>query len=366
MIETRETKSGVKYLARVKAQGTRLSRIFETRSDAEKWVNYIRFRRDQGCEIESQPVTVKQMFNAYEEFAEEKGRANSTLKTYKGQFLNYIQAFYGDADMLSVTYEEHQAFMRYLKKQCKVRQDDKPRTEPLSAATRNRIRSLMQVMYSKAIKGRWFNGAIKTNPFNSIEPAYENAKTIEYFTEEELNDFLEANQTSHYYPLFLLMLKTGLRIGEALGINREQISNNLLSIDRQYDNSQNKIVHRTKSKRIRVIYLVDEVLEILPLHRAGLLFVKPDGSKITTTYFAKFILSKACKIAGVKEITPHALRHTFSANYLMDGGSIWDLSKILGHQSVEITEKYYAHFSTDHIKNRMKPVERKLKLIKSA
>lgn len=366
MIETRKTRHGLRYVARVKARGERLSKTFDVRSDAEKWVNSIRFKRDQGYEFQAEPVTVQQMFDAYVEFAEEQGRAHSTLKMYKGQFLNYVKPFYGENDMLTVSYGEHQAFIKYLKKQFKLKSDGKRTDKPLSSATRNRIRSLMQVMHSEAIKGRWFNNAIKTNPFSTIRKANEDKKLIRYFAAEEMSQFLQANEKSHYYPLLLLMLNTGLRVGEALGIHREQISNNLLSIDRQYDNSQNKVVHRTKSKLIRVIYVVDEVLKVLPLHRTNLLFVKPDGSAITTGYFSKFILSKACKAAGVKILRPHELRHTFAAHYLMDGGSIWDLSKILGHQSVEVTEKHYAHFSIDHIKNRMKPVERKLRLISAA
>ena len=62
-------------------------------------------------------------------------------------------------------------------------------------------------------------------------------------------------------------------------------------------------------------------------------------------------LTKACKEAGVKRFSPHVLRHSFATRYLQSGGSIFILSKILGHHSVEITEKVYAHLLTaDHAK----------------
>ena len=292
------------------------------------------------------------MFDAYISYAEEKGRAFNTLRTYRGQFSKYLQKFYGRYDMTTVTYEEHQNFLLYLKAQ------------KVKPATRNRIRSLMSVIHSVAIRHRLFQGAFKTNPFECIEKALEPKEAIEYFGRLEMDTFLEKNRESHYYPLLLLLLKTGLRIGEALGIHGEQIdkTHGMLIVDRQFDDNQNKVVKRTKAKKSRVIYLIDEVLAALP-NRLGSLFYKPDGSRVTSNYFRKFIMPQACKNAGVKEVNPHGLRHTFAANYLMDGGSLWDLSKILGHHSVEITERYYAHFSLEHIKSRMKPVERRLNLV---
>lgn len=62
-------------------------------------------------------------------------------------------------------------------------------------------------------------------------------------------------------------------------------------------------------------------------------------------------LKKACKEADVVTISPHVLRHTFATRFLQTGGDIYVLSKILGHHSVKITEKVYAHLLTaDHAK----------------
>jgi integrase len=47
--------------------------------------------------------------------------------------------------------------------------------------------------------------------------------------------------------------------------------------------------------------------------------------------------------AGVGFFTPHVLRHSFATRYLQSGGDIYVLSKILGHASVTVTEKVYAH-----------------------
>jgi integrase len=46
-------------------------------------------------------------------------------------------------------------------------------------------------------------------------------------------------------------------------------------------------------------------------------------------------------------LSPHDLRHTFASRYLANGGDIFKLSRILGHSSVAVTEKTYAHLKPD-------------------
>jgi integrase len=62
------------------------------------------------------------------------------------------------------------------------------------------------------------------------------------------------------------------------------------------------------------------------------------------SYFQK-LYRKVFKKAGV-EHTSHDLRHTYAATFLESGGDIRWLSKGLGHSSITVTEKYYAHFTT--------------------
>lgn len=316
----------------------------------------MRFRRDQGSRVLHRPVTVTEMFNAYMPWAEEKGRAVGTLKTAVGRFQNHILPFYKNADMVTVFHEEHQCFLQVLKKKA------------ISAATRNRVRALVQVLYSVAIKCRFFGGAFTSNPFQSIEKAVEESESkIKFWTKTEVDRFLEANRNSHYFSLFLLLLKTGLRIGEALGIHSDQINpvTQVITIDRQFSQAANAIVYRTKSKRSRSIYIIDEAFQLLPLCSPGPIFKKPDGSKLTTSYMEKYVFPKACEKAQVPNIGPHGTRHTFSAQFLMNGGRIWDLKEVLGHSSIETTESRYAHFDGKHAKARMKVVERKGNVLKA-
>lgn len=53
-----------------------------------------------------------------------------------------------------------------------------------------------------------------------------------------------------------------------------------------------------------------------------------------------------------KNITPHGLRNNFSRRFLMSGGDIYTLSKILGHSSVTVTEKAYLDFMDEDFRKR--------------
>src|SRR6185436_16435020 len=55
------------------------------------------------------------------------------------------------------------------------------------------------------------------------------------------------------------------------------------------------------------------------------------------------VLAEGAVRATIPRITPHALRHTFGTRWLQAGGDIYQLSKILGHSSVAVTEAHYAH-----------------------
>jgi integrase len=54
----------------------------------------------------------------------------------------------------------------------------------------------------------------------------------------------------------------------------------------------------------------------------------------------------ALKRAGITDFRIHDLRHTFASHYMMRGGSLGALQKILGHKDIEMTMRY-AHLSSE-------------------
>jgi site-specific recombinase XerD len=52
------------------------------------------------------------------------------------------------------------------------------------------------------------------------------------------------------------------------------------------------------------------------------------------------VIQRLKKSSGVRRLHAHLFRHTFAVKYLMNGGDIVTLQRILGHESLEVTKRY--------------------------
>ena len=63
------------------------------------------------------------------------------------------------------------------------------------------------------------------------------------------------------------------------------------------------------------------------------------------------LISRYNKERGVKITSCHAFRRTFASNYIVMGGQLLDLQRLLGHKSIEMTQRYIKLYSKDYTKN---------------
>lgn len=345
MIRKIKNKDGsVRYEARVKIGRKPVYRRFDAKREAEAWVNHLRFRRDNRQSVTTGKVTVDDLYQGYVTFAENKGRAPRTLHRAEEFFRLYVKPFYQDFDMQTVTVEEHEKFLGHLKRNTK-----------LSNATINRIRSLMTVMFNVSKKKGLFGGSITQNPFDRVESLPEHLKPVKYWSREEVEKLLTCERESFFYPLWVTWLHTGLRVGELMALDRCQIDTDahIITVDRTKCDRTHMIKMVTKGKKIRHVGINSKVQEILyPILKDGFVFAHENGNPLTHTWIYHYLLPGACKGAKISMINPHGIRHTFAAHYMMEGGNLWDLQKILGHSDIQTTENYYAHFSREHVLRR--------------
>jgi integrase len=116
-------------------------------------------------------------------------------------------------------------------------------------------------------------------------------------------------------------------------------------------------VHRgrhgtTKSGKARYIPILDALLPFLrslALNRDGATLVFPGRKgKVRTKPGIRFPFKQAAARAGLsKKLRFHDLRHTFASHWVLEGGDIFRLSKILGHSSVTVTQNVYAHLAPE-------------------
>ncbi len=138
--------------------------------------------------------------------------------------------------------------------------------------------------------------------------------------------------------LILLLLRTGMRIGEALGLRL----NDLDMPDRKVHLFQGE-----KNSMGRVVYLSDDVLSALKIwlrqrdqNKEFLFYGNSNKPVCYSTGRSRFV--KYIQKAGLEQkgYTVHCLRHTFASELLNAGMRLECLQQLLGHQDIEVTRRY--------------------------
>jgi integrase len=219
---------------------------------------------------------------------------------------------------------------------------------------------------------------IPFNPAADVVKARPEEKEMQYFTEPNVKQFLDAARSCRLYALFVLAIGSGMRQGELLGLQWPDIDFDKGTVTVQRSLAQVKgqfILKEPKSKRSRrTITLPRFVLDALQEHRQAMLkegnITAPVFCTKTGNYIGKGNLLRqvykpvfkrakahALKVAEERsakegkpvepvllpEIRFHDLRHTHATTLLASGHSIKAVSHRLGHASIELTLRVYAH-----------------------
>ena len=152
---------------------------------------------------------------------------------------------------------------------------------------------------------------------------------------------------------FLILLKTGLRFAEALGItlNDVDFDKKTVTINKTLDYKKHREGTRsfvpTKNKySVRTIVVDDAVLYMLWKNAKGAdpdesIFYKIKGFQYNSTL--NNWLKRACQKAGVPEVTLHSLRHEHATYLVSQGISSMAVAERLGHADDSVTRAVYIH-----------------------
>jgi site-specific recombinase XerD len=145
------------------------------------------------------------------------------------------------------------------------------------------------------------------------------------------------------WTLFVVMLDTGLRIDEALGLERERVDLDALTL-----------TVRGKGDRHRVVPISVQGRKALFRLIAGdgsrFVFTTDTGQRMSYRN-AYRDLKKLCRRAGVQgsHVRPHCIRHYFAVSFIRAGGDLYRLSRMLGHTSIATTQLYLRSMGLEHL-----------------
>lgn len=135
--------------------------------------------------------------------------------------------------------------------------------------------------------------------------------------------------------LFLMLYGAGLRIGEALGLDRADVR------------PGGAVTVTGKGNKERLVPLLpavcralDSYLAACPHTAEGALFVGARGGRLKAGVAQKAMRRLRAELDLPETATPHALRHSFATHLLAEGADLRTIQELLGHASLSTTQRY--------------------------
>jgi integrase len=176
---------------------------------------------------------------------------------------------------------------------------------------------------------------------------------FDYLTFEETDLLLAAAKEKApdwYGPLFVT-IRTGLRRGELFELRwgDVQFKGGAPHIRIARSISKGQVV-TTKTNRPRIVFLTPATVEYLQSLRqlhTGLMFCTRDGKHVAQNT-SDSNLRRVCRLAGLREIGWHVLRHSYASHLVMKGVPLKVIQDQLGHTTMQMTLRY-AHLAPDSL-----------------
>lgn len=306
----------------IRCDGKRIQKSLHTSIKEEALARFKKIKEDLLLGISPSVLTQKQisffeLVNKYVNFIE-SNKSENTIKREKG-ILEKVKRYFGDCSVNSITQNKIEEYLN---------------TQRISNASLNREIAVLKYMFKKAME--W--GYLKENTARKIKKLKVQEKKIRYLTDSEIKKILKVCD-EEWKNIFLFFLYTGLRLSEFVNLSWNDI-----------DFKKGLIaVQKTKSYKARYIPIAKEVKRILR---------EWQGRKKLCKFSADYITHKIkeiCKKAGISDVSPHVLRHTFASRLVMNGVPLRVVKELLGHSDIKTT-MVYSHLAPDY----MKGIEEKL------
>lgn len=247
-------------------------------------------------------------------------------------------------------------------------------------STVKKVKEVMNLCFRHA----YIKGDIEKNPMELVnmpkeEYCAKETKQIEFYTDNDINLMISAiircyeeNKWYRISPIFIFIANTGLRIGEALALNKSDIDyknryisvNKTISRVKERDNNDLKKYKyryiitspKTKSSKRKVELNKSALWAIKEIEKRNLAENVVESDYVFSSELGNFFnprsiedtFKRVCRQSELPYYGLHSLRHTFASRCFNKGVSVEVVSKILGHSTPSITSNIYIHIMPQH------------------
>lgn len=239
----------------------------------------------------------------------------------------------------------------------------------------------LHVVLHKALKAAVADGLIPRNVTAGLKPPRITREEIDPLDTEGARRLLEMARGNRLEALYVLALNTGMRQGELLALKWDDVDleRGVLRVRRTLTHSDKRFVlgePKTKKSQ-RSIRLTVSAVQALREHLArqleemeragslyasgGLIFATETGTIINPSNLRNRSFKPLLRLAGLRQIRFHDLRHTCATLLLSKDVNPKIVSEMLGHASVSITLDIYSHLLPDMQEKAAKALEEALR-----
>jgi site-specific recombinase XerD len=161
-----------------------------------------------------------------------------------------------------------------------------------------------------------------------------------YLTQEQLGTLIRASRDHREFALLGTFIYTGARLNEVrmLDVGDVDFTQKHIHIRHAKRDKERMVPLDATLERIMRAYLTRRPEGGLAPDKP--LFTTSEGERLSTRQIAR-IVEQVASIAGLKDVHPHVLRHSFATAYVENGGDVFSLQKVLGHADLRMTLRYW-------------------------
>lgn len=275
------------------------------------------------------------------------------------------------SDLEKISAEDIEDFLNYLSFYVKNNSKNPEKSPEVTNADKGKARKLsaIRTMY----KYYYSHERISKNPTTLVDSPKLHNKAIVRLNNNEVGHLLDAvesgskltkTQKSRHQQnqkrdlaIMTLLLGTGLRISECIGINLNDLNFN-----------ENNVLVTRKGGDTAFVYFSDEVAialwEYFELRQKlptkdkeeTALFLSNQGRRMSPRTI-QLLVKKYAQGVTSKKITPHKLRSTFGTNLYNETRDIYLVASVLGHSDVAVTQKFYVAMEEQNKQNAVNCVK---------